>query len=165
MMALYAAETLGKMFRGMAVVSANLSSKILAYYKTPPGLSVMIMQGTSDPVVPYEGGSVESGFTRGVMFPSADTLALRFVHANGCTGEPTETELDDKNKEDGAKATVLEWNGCGQDAKVTLVRVNGGGHTLPGAEQYMAKRYVGGVCNDFNGSKMIWEFFRKNLKP
>ena len=48
--------------------------------------------------------------------------------------------------------------------EIMLVKVNNGGNGIPGCGQYQGKRYIGSVCNDFNGCKTAWEFFKRNMK-
>lgn len=48
---------------------------------------------------------------------------------------------------------------CSSGTKVVLIKIKGGGHTWPGASQYLPKILVGTVCKDFNANDVIWEFF------
>jgi polyhydroxybutyrate depolymerase len=48
---------------------------------------------------------------------------------------------------------------------VILIRLEGGGHTWPGGSQYLPERLIGPVCRDFDGTELIWAFFRRHSKP
>ena len=49
--------------------------------------------------------------------------------------------------------------------EVVLVRLDGGGHTWPGAAQYLPARLIGRVCRDFDATRVIWEFFKAHPRP
>ena len=68
-------------------------------------------------------------------------------------------EIDDKEDDD-CKAEKETYYKCADGTKVILVTVKGGGHTWPGASQYLPKIIVGNVCKDFSATEMIWEFFK-----
>ena len=68
-------------------------------------------------------------------------------------------EIDDKEDDD-CKAEKETYYKCADGTKVILVTVKGGGHTWPGASQYLPKIIVGTVCKDFSATEMIWEFFK-----
>jgi polyhydroxybutyrate depolymerase len=103
---------------------------------TPPrAVPVMHFHGTSDTLVPYDGG----GFSG---FPSvADTMA-GWVERNGCTIGPDETyAMGDSRCE--------TWTGCSGGVSVTLCTVEGGGHWWPGGP---------GSTTDIDATEAMWEF-------
>jgi polyhydroxybutyrate depolymerase len=48
---------------------------------------------------------------------------------------------------------------------VTLLTIEGGGHTWPGGAQYLPRGIIGRVCRDFDASERIWAFFAAHPKP
>ena len=46
-----------------------------------------------------------------------------------------------------------------------LYRLEGAGHTWPGGRQYLPQSAVGVVCRDFDGSRVIWDFFVDHPRP
>jgi polyhydroxybutyrate depolymerase len=42
------------------------------------------------------------------------------------------------------------------------VKIVHGGHALPGGSQYLPRFIIGKACQDFEGNKMIWEFFKES---
>jgi polyhydroxybutyrate depolymerase len=164
-MALHVSDTLAKMFRGMALVSSSITTKRAAYFGARIGLPVLLMNGTADPVIPYEGGNAQNtDLNKNYSYLHSDSLLQMFLKVNECNNEPIEAEIPDKDKEDGASALSFTWKSTINNTEIMLVKVNGGGQGIPGCGQYQAKRYIGSVCNDFNGSRMAWEFFKRNSK-
>jgi polyhydroxybutyrate depolymerase len=75
---------------------------------------------------------------------------------NNCTAVPTSSAVPNINTGDGCTADHFLWSGGSMGSTNELYRVNGGGHTWPGATTII------GVTNeDFNASVEIWRFFRK----
>lgn len=157
----YLAAKLSDRLLAVAPVCATIPEKVFpAYYPANP-VSLLLINGTADPLVPYNGGSVGSRFTgsRGDCV-STDSTIQRFIQVNKTTTQPVVTELPDKDKRDNCKAIqYLYSNGIAQ-SRVCLVKIVGGGHTLPGSGQYLPKFLIGKLCNDFEGNEMIWQFFK-----
>jgi polyhydroxybutyrate depolymerase len=67
--------------------------------------------------------------------------------------------MDDKEDDD-CKAEKETYYKCESGTKVVLITIKGGGHTWPGATQYLPKILIGPVCKDFNATEVIWDFFK-----
>jgi polyhydroxybutyrate depolymerase len=85
--------------------------------------SVIAFAGTADPVVPYDGGAVQSEGARGLAAPAAEPSIAAWAAHDGCDPTPTDEVIDD--------VTVRTWSGC-DDSEVSFYRIDGGGHTWPG---------------------------------
>ena len=48
--------------------------------------------------------------------------------------------------------------------EVWLYSEEGAGHTWPGMTQNLPRVIVGSVCKDFEGSEVIWGFFKSHPK-
>lgn len=142
-------------------LACNLSNKIAAIAGVTgtmfsavsptcnPGRPVPVMHihGTADGTVPYNGGS-------GML--AVDTLMKFWRIKNNCSSVPTMSAVPNINTGDGCTADHFLWSGGTFGSTNELYRVNGGGHTWPGATTII------GVTNqDFNASVQIWRFFRK----
>jgi polyhydroxybutyrate depolymerase len=57
------------------------------------------------------------------------------------------------------------WSGGRGASAVTLIALDGGGHTWPGGIQYLPKIVVGAVRPELDATPTIWEFFRQQPKP
>lgn len=147
----------GDLFSGGASVISQMPSGFTGQALHP--VPVLFMNGTLDPLVPYEGGTITLpwGETRGEVLSTDESVAL-WLYWNGIGSEPELTFLPNTDTEDGANAVLSEWKRDGL-AVVSLYTIEGGGHTLPGSRQYLPPRTVGNTCRDLNGSRAIIEFF------
>lgn len=112
-------------------------------------LPVLIIQGTEDPLVPYGGGAVAK--TRGRLIPTEEAVK-RWCAANGCE-EATRSTLNPA-PDDGCSIELADYGA------VRFYKVIGGGHTLPGARQYLPQRWIGKTSQDMIGTEVIWAFLR-----
>jgi polyhydroxybutyrate depolymerase len=124
----------------------------------------MHIHGTSDEIVPYEGGKpAPLGFLTGVLlggvidnvagvFRSVDSTMAFWRGTNKCTGEPAKTfEKDD--------TLCQEWSQCDGGAAVKLCTVKGMGHQWPGGFQ---NPLGGAYSGTMNATDAIIEFFEKH---
>lgn len=146
-------------FRAVAAVSANVPAP--ENFKCKPtgqGTSVMIMNGTRDPLVPYDGGEVNllGLFYKGGNVQSSHESAQYFADINKITGAPTSTH---RLVSDGIGVEQLLWR---KDIKVEveLVAIQGGGHGLP-QPYYRRARLLGPSPMAPNGPAIIWAFFER----
>ncbi len=158
-----------------AVVVAPLTDPLKERTLNRP-VPVLIMNGTEDPIAPYDGGEItfpEEAKTelgadtkltgRGALLSTAATVA-RFRELNGCDETPTVTQLPDKDPDDGTTVRLDTYSGCDNGTEVILVTIVGGGHLWPGGAQVAPKEVVGRVSRDFNGSEMMFDFFQRHPK-
>jgi polyhydroxybutyrate depolymerase len=110
---------------------------------------IIIFHGTADPVVPYNGGRV--GTARGLPVAAEETTAALWARHNGCTAGPTRTRL-------GSEVVRLTWNNC--VAPVVLYRIEGGGHTWPGAAIDLPR--LGPTTKQISATAEMWKFFAAN---
>lgn len=121
-------------------------------------MPVLIIQGTEDPLVPYNGGEVNAfGSKRGRLHSTDESVEL-WCAANGLQGPARVESLPDTDPQDGCHVERHDYGA------VRLYKVIGGGHTWPGAGQYLPQRFIGRVCNDLNGTETVWAFFREFKK-
>ena len=144
-------------FRAIAAVSANVpASENFKCKPTGQGTSVMIMNGTSDPLVPYAGGEVSllGLFYKGGSVRSSLQSAQYFVDLNQITGAPVSAR---RLASDGVAVDRQLWR---KDAKVEveLVAIQGGGHGMP-QPYYRRARLLGPSPMAPNGPEIIWAFF------
>lgn len=108
---------------------------------------VMQIHGTADATVPYNGSAT---------MVHIDSLVKFWVQYNNCLPAPAITALPDVNATDGCTAERHLFSGGAMGSTVELYKVNGGGHSWPGAPVNI------NVTNmDFSASREIWRFFRK----
>lgn len=159
------AMDLSEKIAAVAPVTAQLT-KVLKD-KTPKlPISIMIVNGTKDPLVPFAGGHIRLfrfGRSRGEVLSTVSTVE-HFRRHNACDKTPEKSKLRDRDPDDGSNVEILKYSGGKEGTEVILVKVIGGGHTWPGGRQYLKPRLVGVVCRDINAGEMILDFFLRHLR-
>ncbi len=117
-------------------------------------VSLMMITGTSDPLVPH-GGGTEKNLNLATL--SADDSAKAWAKIDHCGDKPAHSKLPSKSK-GGMETKIDTFEGCGQGAQVVLYSVKGAGNTWPGGEQYEPENTIGKTSNDFSANEVIWNF-------
>ena len=120
---------------------------------------LMMINGTDDPLVPWEGGYVHI-FRRklGKIISVPQTIAF-WVTRNGCSPSPQISMVPDADPEDGTRVQKTAYGKCTDGADVVLYEIKGGGHTWPGGYQYLPEFLIGKTNRDLDASQAIWDFF------
>jgi polyhydroxybutyrate depolymerase len=134
-------------FAAVADVAGSMQINGPALCEPSETLPTLHIHGTADNVVPYNGNG---------NFISVTNLMTFWAQRNGCSTTPTVTALPNVAPADGTTTDVLEYGNCQDAHRVVLYRVNGGGHTWPGASFA-----IGVTSQDFKASVVIWQFFRQ----
>ena len=131
-----------------------------AQCKPSAPISVLMIHGTEDPLVPYRGGELSVGSVGigGRVLPVADTIKHWVAH-DRCSTKPVTELMPDKDSQDGTRVRREAYSQCLAGTDVVLYTVEGGGHTWPGSNQYLPQRLIGRTSMDVNGSEVIWDFF------
>ncbi len=148
--------------RGIAAVAAaHLAGQEVTCALSRP-INVMIINGTDDPIVPYDGGDVKLlGIKRGRVVPTDDTVRF-WVGFNKCRGNGEEELLPDTDPDDRTRVKKISYNRCDGGTRVVLFRVEGGGHTWPGGWHYIPSGFIGYTSKDINACDEIWKFFKSS---
>ena len=157
----YLAAHLSPRIAAIAPVAGGIADPPDAWLRPERPVSVLILQGTTDPLVPYRGGAI--AFGRGRIIDTEEA-ARRWARLDGAAPEPRPTALAAPGK-DHCGGLRLTYSGGREGSEVVLVRLDGGGHTWPGGTQYLPEGLIGRVCRDFSATAVIWEFFRTHPKP
>jgi len=149
-------------YRAVAAVAANLPApQNFQCRPEVPGTSVMIMNGTRDPLVPYDGGEINllGLFYQGGPVISSRASAQYFADWNRLGGAPQVSQAD---AGEGVGVEQARWRNEGR-TEVELVSIHGGGHGLP---QAFAKRprLLGPSPMKPDGPAMIWDFFARQAR-
>jgi polyhydroxybutyrate depolymerase len=133
--------------------------------ETPPlPMPVMLLNGTDDPLLPYEGGDI--GLRRKVVgrgISTDETIAF-WVRHNGCNETPERTELPDTDPDDCTRVTLDIYSGGKDGSEVILGRIEGGGHTWPGGAPYLPEWITGRVSRDIGPARPIWDFLKRHRR-
>jgi polyhydroxybutyrate depolymerase len=146
----------------IAPVASNMPANMAEVWAPSRPASVLIINGTDDPLVPWEGGDIRLGNTRlGVALSVADTVTF-WTEQNRCPAEPAIIDLSEKDPDDGTSVRMEVYSNCKDEVTVILYRIEGGGHTWPGGYQYASEDIIGRTSREFDASEIIWQFFKEH---
>ncbi len=160
MMSYRLACDLSDQIAAIAPVAGELPQNVACTPKVP--ISVLAINGTADPIVPYNGGEVIRD--RGAVL-GADASTATFARAFGCGVERTSEDLPDRDADDTTTSQLTSYRGCPAGVAVELLTVENGGHTWPGGPQYLPKFVIGATSRDFDATETIWKFFAAHPRP
>jgi polyhydroxybutyrate depolymerase len=95
----------------------------------------VMFNGTADPLVPYEGGNVGFRGQRGRVW-SAERSAEFIARIDSCAAMQANA-LPIPAASEAVRVQRLEWSPCRTSQSVTLFRLEGGGHQVPGRLQFL----------------------------
>jgi polyhydroxybutyrate depolymerase len=149
----------GDLVRAIAPVIANMSEALIARCRPTAAVSVLMMPGTADLLMRYEGGAVAFGWGGGRgRTVSADRTFDFWREAMGCPGPPR-TERFDPVRDETAVAITF-YDRCRGGATVRRWTVEGGGHTWPGRRAPgRPLRITGPTAMEFSATQMVLDFF------
>src|SRR5215213_1807327 len=146
-------------FRAVAAVAANVPTP--ENFKCKPSgqgtSSVMIMNGTKDPLNPFDGGEVKLfGLLRRGKVRSSRESGQYFADLNDIAGAP---EMNETQVTDEVHVEQVLWRNDSK-VEVELMAIHGGGHGMP--QPYSRyPRLLGPTPKEPNGPAVIWAFFER----
>jgi polyhydroxybutyrate depolymerase len=172
----YIAAELSEKIAAIAPVAGGMPDPFHQRFKPKVPVSVLIIQGTKDPLLAYEGGHAGDPrkLNRGRVLGADETVQM-WVEHNRCGTEPANEDLPDRDPNDGCTVTRFTWSQGRNGTEVVLYKIKGGGHRWPGIHppvvpaasqaqpEFLAR--LGAQCDDFDANEVIWEFFRRHPKP
>jgi polyhydroxybutyrate depolymerase len=157
-MAFRLAQEMPERIAAIAVVAANLPAPGHSV-AVPRGQAVpaMIVNGTDDPINPYDGGRVTLfGFGDRGEVQSSRASAEHFARLNGAHLAQT-VELPPGQAADRTRVLKQTWT-SGRQARVVLYSVRGGGHVIPHPHGRSA-RLLGRKTTALDAPRAACEFF------
>jgi polyhydroxybutyrate depolymerase len=158
-MAIRLAIELSDKIKAVAAVSAQMGFQN-KFLKMRHPISFMLINGTKDPVVPYNGGEMKLfkfSKSRGNVLSTDETLEY-FLKNNNCIKRSVNSSQDN-HKLDMTSLVINHYKNCDRDVEVKLIKVVGGGHAWPGGKQYLPRSIIGNLSREINASKTIVDFF------
>ncbi len=141
---------------GIAVVAASLPEpQYKRGIKLNVSMPVVIIHGTKDHAFPVEGGDTGIlGVKVGPVLPILDMLNF-WLTANG--GARRILPFDEELEIEGDNIEVFNFETF-KKTQVTLFKVNGGGHTWPGANiPFTYIPFLGKQVKNLNAAEVIWQ--------
>lgn len=152
---------LGQPLAGLAILLSSAPADLAECAPTRPTAYFAIV-ATADPLAPFGGGATSFKDAKYDAL-SGDAALMIFAKAAGCEAKKEPTLIPDRDPSDGTRAFVDRFSGC--KAPVEQVRIEGGGHHIPGRHHELGERErasnLGPTNNDFDAPHYVWEFLRR----
>ncbi len=148
----------------IAPVAGAIPTDILPENSSGIPVSVCVISGTHDPLVPWEGGTVGTkNNPRGTVISVPKSVEF-WVERNNCDNTPDRIWLPNNNILDLCRVQRDIYKNGDNGTEVILYKIVRGGHTWPGGYQYYPKIIIGRTCQDIDANTVIWEFFSSHIK-
>jgi polyhydroxybutyrate depolymerase len=154
---------LGPKLAGFAAVSGSMAAKSTCPVPKNP-LSALIVFGTVDPLVPYDGGEVRLFTSQGRGTVTAIESSVTVWRKLDKLDEPSVSidiaHLDDKDK---TRAHRTVWGSDPHKLQVEFLKIDQGGHIEPSISQHPGRIYqmiVGAQNGDVEIAEEAWAFFK-----
>lgn len=144
------------------IVAALPSGENLGCSESGEPAAVFLINGTEDPMNPFEGGTVALfgvWGNRGTVHSTPETIAY-FAGLAGYEGDPEIRQVPDVRPDDGSRILEHRFAAPGKP-EVVLWAVEGGGHTVPHPRMRFP-RIIGATNADVNAAHEIWAFFDRS---
>jgi polyhydroxybutyrate depolymerase len=109
---------------------------------------IMGFAGTADPIVPFNGGTVNC--CGGGQIAGASPSMTSWAKFDKCATKFTDTQLS-------SEVTRRTWSGCAPGSAAVFYIIKGGGHTWPGSISIAG---LGPTTKQIDASATIWKFFQ-----
>ena len=136
-------------FAGIAAVTSTMTINLFNEEPASP-VTVIVMMGTNDPLVPYDGGG---------WVGSVNTTIDFWIEVNQTSTEP-EVTVWEPTEEDPTRVIRYVYSGGRNGAEVILYKVEGGGHLWFGGPQYYPPAIIGHNTYHIDASEKIWEHLK-----
>lgn len=162
MMTFRLAQELKPPLAGFVAVSGLMASDSRCAGPSPRPVPAMVITGTEDPLVPYNGGQVSAGGARrgGVLGAEATAATLRRWNDNTAPGRRSVFGV--AQQRDGSWVERVDFGVPNDPGRVALLTVHGGGHIEPSISQQYRRFYerlVGRQNHDIESAEVAWRFF------
>jgi polyhydroxybutyrate depolymerase len=146
--------------KGFAIVAASLSLDQLVECSPDTTASMIMINGTKDPILPYDGGQMQiDEKTVGSMLAAEEAISF-WLEQNECSDQCSLKDIANRDTFDETRSQQTTYSDCKYKNKLVLIKVVNGGHTWPGGRQFDGEKSIGKVSKDFEATQVIWRFFK-----
>lgn len=149
----------------MALVAGTIAENFAPRCSPSKPIPILMIHGTKDPFVLWEGGEIAENLPRGRRFGRTQSVpeTVKFWAANnGCASLPVITQETDKDPKDGTRVRKEVYSDCKNGAEVILYAIENGGHAWPSGHKYLPDIIVGKISKDIDANEVIWDFFKRH---
>lgn len=147
---------------GIAAIAASMPASGWSKCPAPKRrVPLMIVNGTDDPINPFDGGMVTlfHVLKKGEVISSLES-AEAWLCSEDLSRGPVVEQVKDSDPQDHTFIERRTWPG----SQVCLYSIHGGGHTIPGGEQYLPEFLVGRISRDMNIAQEVFGFLAKSSR-
>jgi len=144
-----------KKLSGIAPVMGSMLNRYTDERNPSKRIPVLIIHGTADPIVPYNGGETNAGPGRTANFISAEENTKWWANKYKCDSSPEIIKMPDSNPQDEFYSELIRYP-C--EPPVAHIKIYGGGHTWAGRKNYYPRFIVGPTAPEPDISLIIWKF-------
>jgi polyhydroxybutyrate depolymerase len=151
---------IGRPIAGLATLIAAMPADLANCAPNP--LAYIAVSNFSDPRIPYAGGKATLTDAAFDALPAEGAFAL-FARINGCGARREDKPFPEREARGAAKlvrGAIMSYSGC--KAPVELIRVDSGGHRIPGHRPEHNGEPPTEESGDFDASRAVWEFLKRN---
>lgn len=145
------------LFRAVAAVASQFPEMFSDDCANALPDGVLLIHGTEDAVIPFEGGPVISGPLALMEMKSFSNSLAFFTRSKGCAGAPELRRWDDKP--DGMSVLRSGWYRCRDGGAVEGYEIVGGGHRWPSGGPILPM--TGSTTHEIDGTAAVWGFFSR----
>jgi polyhydroxybutyrate depolymerase len=145
-------------FAAIGTLGGTMNQSLFNTGNPKRAVPMMYVFGTTDPLVPYNGGVVVGSNTLPIV--GIEQAVNFWVKKNQCQTTLPVVTLPNTNTTDNSTVTVYEYTNGTCNSKVKFYKINGGGHTFPGVK--IGNITTLGETNlDILASQELWDFFKQ----
>lgn len=143
-------------FAAMASLGCSMDVDLFAACSPDLVRPFLMMNGTSDPAMPYEGGPMENPLVTPVV-PVEDAVNF-WKQTLQCQTENS-INLPNLSTSDNSSIERFQYTNCHCSAEMWFYRIDNGGHTWPGVYLPQLEATLGVTNLDISASSELWAFF------
>lgn len=154
-------------FAAIAPVAGAMPENLVPACSPSRAVPVLIISGTKDKLVHWEGGYVTGPFGRKKLGRTISVEKSRdfWLEKNSCDAAKRETSELDFDLKDDTSISREVYSSCAGGGAVEFLKITGGGHTWPGGLQYLPELIIGKTSGEIDANTEIWNFFMKHSLP
>lgn len=145
-----------------APVMGTIAEHALPDCKPDRPVPILMVNGTADPIVFWQGGALP--IIKPARVLSINATVEFWVKHNACNPVPETETLPHHGSQCGTRTQVDSYRGPTPQSDVVFYTVERGGHTWPGGALIQKQWTLGRVSRDFNATEVIWQFFKDHPK-
>ena len=153
---------IGERLAAIATVIGHIPEQVARHAPAHP-LPVLILSGTEDTFMPFDGGQAIAGDRPVGAVRSAVATAEFWANANGGVTARRTEQLPDLDPRDRTRTLRTELD-TASGAPVVLYAVHGGGHYLHGDDTQELPRVFGRKSRDLDGPQVILTWLRSRTR-